>query len=793
MSAVTGVNSSSEAAGLPLEANQMCTFPPIWRWVSEVCLKAFLMFDVRPTGDLHGAYNDLNAKLCKAHALVYRLTAFKCVECPALVRGSNSTRVMGDKPESTQVLVVYYLLRELLKKQLLQCRPANTCDEIIVSAYLDAFEKFTAGVNLTKCVFTYLHWDWQKRGLPQEHTVLPTEILAIHLWTEMILDIFLKERLKSKTEEIIKAVRKQTISNIGDMEDVKRLSLSLLILHDPRQSHYVSIVEDPYLNTLESFYNVEKEAFKQSGPEEYIQICLREVAKEELRARCLLSPISYDKVRSRLTSLLIDQETAFLEPFAQEWLRPRDYVNPTVASNLTVINRLLRGRAKEEWLESVIGGNVVKTTQELVMKRRQQDPTGDVTVAALQAVKEAYHLYKNTVETIFGAGTPLLSAVLKGLQKVLPPNAAAIPETTPESVAQCLATFASEEVESFSDAAVGSKPEWITHIFRLLEKKDVFFARYTKLLETRLLKASLLFSTNDEYNEAFQREERMLSKLFITGVNFDSVECCERMVKDVFRNSVRIRDQYPQGAVKVSPLVLNRFTWSLLIPPSQQELLHLHPGIKEAVSRFSEFFIHTRTMGVGRQLAFLPQYSTAAVRMRISPSQSIQLKVSNRQLCIAFLFNEKKSWSVKEICERVGLTEGQCREAVDAFSSAGIFDVSTSREEVSVRQELSGLAPCGQLNLVPDVRYDTSRTFNEVDAGRSLVAPEGDKVYVAEALIVRHLKRDGPQTLEQVFAHILEAREQFSITRGEIKRALERLLDREFVKRERSGEFSYYA
>ena len=208
------------------------SFPPLWKEVAGVCNVAFQKVKKRPSHDIGKDYNELLSQICDAYGLVYDLTAYECSNYPALVRGSNSTPVVGQTVESTQVLVVYYLLRELLKRQISIVK--TTIQKDSLNSYLDAFEKYTAGANLVKPIFTYLHWTWQKRGLPPEHVIQPTEIVVGHLWLDVILSQELKDSYKAKVNEIVCRVRSGGATSVSEMESVKRFSLNLGCATDVR-------------------------------------------------------------------------------------------------------------------------------------------------------------------------------------------------------------------------------------------------------------------------------------------------------------------------------------------------------------------------------------------------------------------------------------------------------------------------------------------------------------------------------------------------------------------------------
>ncbi|KPA86799.1 hypothetical protein ABB37_00862 [Leptomonas pyrrhocoris] len=753
------------------------SFPPLWKEVANVCNVAFQKVKKRPSHDLGKDYNELLAQICDAYGLVYDLTAYKCSNYPALVRGSNSTPVVGQTEESTQVLVVYYLLRELLKRQVSIVK--TTIQKDSLNSYLDAFEKFTAGANLVKPIFTYLHWTWQKRGMPPEHVIQPTEIVVGHLWLDVILSQELKDSFRAKVNEIVCRVRSGGATSVGEMESVKRFSLNLGCATDVRLVLYSSVVVETYLGSLRAYYMDKKPTYKQLGVVDYIRQCVKVVKKEDVLARCFLMRSSYGQVSEEVLKVLLLDEKDYLQPYCKKYLDVSQNEDPMHHKEfLVALYSLLGGGADKSWMEDLLKSTVAQyTARELRATAGASEPQ-----VALRVLRDALHVYEVFVDRVFNNSKRLRSAIHDGIAANLAEferggeggdNAA--------KLAKCLARNAAEVVKTAPLSELEKADNWVAVLYRLSSKQDEFNKAYTHLLQERIVANMFSFERHTDF---VAREESLLSGLLMRDSNFGFVFDCMHMVNDASRSDRRVPTV--ENQLTVRPCVLGAYAWgevrrareldTRLIPVELLSIVRSHISTYEAVKH-------------GRKLLFSPEHSGCRVRMCVPGCTTpVTLVVSLLQTRLLLAMNATSEWTLDGLCERIAATSAECLRALKPFLQTSLLEEKASNVFVF---DAANIAAQGSAQEGYDLRCVDFNT-HQSHAGKYSPSARADKThaFAIQGAVVRQLKEKGPLPLEAIMTSVGAVLSKLSIQKRDIKKVLEKLIEREVVKRD-DATFSF--
>lgn len=752
------------------------SFPPLWKEVSGVCNIAFQKVKKRPSHDLGKDYNELLSQICDAYGLVYDLTAYECSNYPALVRGSNSTPVVGQSVESTQVLVVYYLLRELLKRQISIVK--TTIQKDSINSYLDAFEKYTAGANLVKPIFTYLHWTWQKRGLPPEHVIQPTEIVVGHLWLDVILSQELKDSYKAKVNEIVCRVRSGGATSVGEMESVKRFSLNLGCATDVRLILYSSVVEETYLRSLRAYYTEKKASYKQLGVVDYIKQCVKVVKKEDVLARCFLIRSSYEQVSEEVLKILLLDEKEYLQPYCRKYLDLAQSEDPMQHREfLVAIYSLLGSGDAKSWMEGLLKSTVAQyTAGKLRATAGASEPP--VVVGVL---RDALHSYEVIVDSVFNGSKRLRAAICDGIAE----NIKAF-ETSEEGsenaakFAKCLARNAAEEVKTVPLAELTKPDNWIAVLYRLCAKPDEFHKAYTRLLQERILANMFRFERNTDFAV---REESLLSALLIRDTNFNFVFDCMRMVNDASRSDRR--PPMVMHQLSVRPYVLGAFAWGESRRPREVDTrvipAELLPIVTAQVTAY-EAEKH------GRKLLFSPEHSGCRVRMCTAGGAApVTLIVSLLQTRLLLAMNAMREWTLEGLCKQTSTTDVECRRALKPFLQTFLLEEKT-RNVFALGGSVvaaGSTAASGAAQASYDLR-SVDFGAHQNHAGKFSPSTRADETHslAIQGAIARQLKEKGPMQLEVIVTNVSATLKNLAVQRRDIKKALEKLIEREIVRRD---------
>lgn len=760
------------------ESRTWNSFPPLWKEVAGVCNTAFQKFKKRPSQNLCKDYNKLISQICEAHGLVYNLTAYQCSNYPALVRGSNSTPVVGETVESTQVLVVYYLLRELLKKQVNSVKSTIQKDSIL--SYLDAYEKYTAGGNVVKSIFTYLHWSWQKRGLPAEHIIQPTEIVVGHLWMDVILTSELKESFRAKVNEIVCRVRSGGPTSVGEMESVKRFSLNLGCSTDVRLTLYSSMVEETYLKSLASFYCAKRPGFKALGVVEYINQCVKAVKKEDVLARCFLIRSSYEQVSESVLRILIHEEKNYLLPFCKKCIDPSDGNDPLSSKkSLSALYDLLGGGAEESWMEDLL----TETVSEYADRELKKTSDSSEASSILRILKKAQQTFEMTISGIFGHQPRLIRAVYDGIQA----NLAALerPTATEDNaakIAKRLAKYAAEEIKSMPIDELRRTNNWIAVIYRLCSRQDVYHLSYTRFLQERLL--TNIFGTGKQ-SEIAVREESMLSSLLIKDKNFAFIFNCMRMLNDARRNDSKRAERVQQLLVK--PYILTAFAWGESRRSPDMGRTSVPLELQSVITHDIDAYSALRN---GRKLLFSPEHSGARVRMSVSnKAASFLLLVSLLQMRYLLVMNKMSEWSADELCSQTRTSLEECKRALTPFVQTGLLQ-ETAQHVFKLDPNIFALQS-GEEKMY-DLRYiELGSQQSNPEKNTLFLRGEKSHVLSIEGAVMRLLKELGPLSLDVIIGKVSASLGKLSVQRRDIKKVLEKLVEREYVERSEDNCFSF--
>ncbi|KAK7197982.1 Cullin family/Cullin protein neddylation domain containing protein [Novymonas esmeraldas] len=760
------------------ESRARNSFPPLWKEVASVCNAAFQKFKRRPSNDLCKDYNKLISQICEAHGLVYDLTAYECSNYPALVRGSNSTPVVGESVESTQVLVVYYLLRELLKKQIANIKSTIQKDSIL--SYLDAYEKYTAGANVVKSIFTYLHWTWQKRGLPVEHIIQPTEIVVGHLWMDVVLTSELKEAFRAEVNEIVCRVRAGGPTSVSEMESVKRFSLNLGRSTDVRLTLYSSVIEETYLKSLASYYTTQRASFKTLGVVQYISQCVKAVKKEDILARCFLVRSSYEQVSAYVLRILIHDEKNYLLPFCKVCINPSGGNDPlSRKDSLTALYDLLGGGAEKSWMEDLLKETVSEYADGELRK------TGDSSDASsiLRILKMTQQTFETTVSGVFGQQPRLVRAVHDGIQATLAAHEQ--PVANGESavrIAKRLARYAAEEVKTMSMEELRRPNNWVAVIYRLCSRQDVFHQSYTRFLQERLLTS--MFRAGRQ-SEIAQREEGMLSSLLIKDRNFGFIFNCMRMLSDARRNDAKRAERAAQLSVK--PYILTAFAWGESRRSPDKNVALIPPELHAVTALTVDTYALLRN---GRRLLFSPEHSGARVKMVVPTSAvPLSLLVSLLQVRYLLAMNRMSEWSVEALCSCTRTSVEECKRALSPFVRTLLLQ-ETGHQVFTLNPNLHATSS-GEENTYDLRHFELESQQSNQEKNTFFLRGEKSHVLSIEGAVMRLLKGSGPQPLEVILGSVSASLARLSVQRRDIKKVLEKLVEREYVERLPDNCFSF--
>jgi hypothetical protein len=207
-----------------------------------------------------------------------------------------------------------------------------------------------------------------------------------------------------------------------------------------------------------------------------------------------------------------------------------------------------------------------------------------------------------------------------------------------------LARFANDILKKGTKIAISDLENTMDHVVMLygyIRDKDIFERDYQQYLASRLLQ---------DLSESEQSERSMIGKLK-TESGYHWTSKLEDMFKDIQRSKelmVDFRKKYSEFECELNVSVCTTGAW----PTSSIQPVKKPPDIVEVSDRFTQFYLNRFS---GRRLNFQMDKGKADVSVQFSAKCKKILVVSTYQMLVLLLFNNKNTWTFKEMQEATSI------------------------------------------------------------------------------------------------------------------------------------------
>jgi cullin 1 len=315
-------------------------------------------------------------------------------------------------------------------------------------------------------------------------------------------------------------------------------------------------------------------------------------------------------------------------------------------------------------------------------------------------------------------------------------------------------------------------------LFKYLEDKDVFQTFYTTKLSKRLIHG---VSASDE------SEASMISKLK-EACGFEYTNKLQRMFTDMslskdLTDSFKERMTQNHGDMDMafSIMVLGTNFWPLN-PPSHDFVIPAE--ILTTYDRFSKYY---QTKHSGRKLTWLWNYSKNELRTNYL-NQKYILMTSAYQMAVLLQYNQNDTMNLQELGTATSISKEILTQVLAVLAKAKIlinaeseqYDLNPSFKSKKIRVNLN-------LPIKAEVKAESADVLKAVDE---------DRKYVIQATIVRIMKArktiKNQALIQEVISQISQ---RFSPKIPDIKKAIETLLEKEYMERVEGSKdtFAYIA
>ncbi|TKA79219.1 hypothetical protein B0A55_03961 [Friedmanniomyces simplex] len=347
-----------------------------------------------------------------------------------------------------------------------------------------------------------------------------------------------------------------------------------------------------------------------------------------------------------------------------------------------------------------------------------------------------------------------------------------------------------EDDELDEDAEINTQLDQVLDLFRFVHGKAVFEAFYKKDLARRLLMAR---------SASADAERSMLTRLK-TECGSGFTQNLEQMFKDVelareemlsYRQRLEDRIGFEKGkGIDLSVNILSAAAW-----PTYPDIPVVIPAnVKKAID---DFEMHYKTKHTGRKLDW--KHALAHCQMKaIFRKGAKELVVSSFQAVVMLLFNgvgEDEHVSYNHILTESGLPEAEAKRTLQSLACAKL-------RPLTKHPKSRDISPTDTFTLNADFTHPKYRVkINQVQLKETKEENKETHIRVAEdrnfecqAAVVRILK--GRKTIghQELVAETIKATMSRGVLGvGDIKRNIERLIEKDYMDRVEGGMYSYIA
>ncbi|KAG5474796.1 hypothetical protein LSCM4_03973 [Leishmania orientalis] len=746
-------------------------FPNLWKEVASKC-GSILQWEATFRGQ--GAAQHMCNAVMDAYLLVYHLISHPCSNTPLV-------KVNGKEIwEGQQIMAVYSLQGAIFEKHLLNnVVPAfsQASSDSTIQTYVRSWRSFLVAVVNIKTVFSSLADKWSLLGL-EENPLDRTEDIALRKWSSVVLT----PRMVSQLRKELRALLADERAGRGPPDLCFAVEIKDELSMLPDSNYYRSIVEVDYIRDMCDYCRSKVRGVIESDLFAYAKLCLGLIAEEVKRAERFLT--SKDHAVDRLVETLVDDRIgAFERGKLSEWLSSLSQ-RETDEKMKAVFNLLWWSKCKgAPLMEGMFKESVAQHTTTALSEAACTAGEGtDAYAAVIECFASIIRKYRDVVMSVFDYNGCMLEAMDDGLRC----GFTSLRTLSYKKLADRLAAFSNTVLGSAGSTNL--RLEDVVSVYYFLPDaenaaKDVFLVSYQKHLAKRLLL--------HHYDEA--REQRAMEQL-VQIKQSPILFCCRSMLKATSTQSIYVGASNVNG-VKVNPALLSRGTW-----PSLPHTL-VSAGVSDSVLRQIEGAQRICSKRRhGQKIEFSAPYSSAVIRMlrpagSTAAGDSVLLKVSFLQMCIIDYFNAKPHCTVQELCDFLQISDMECAFALNPLVSATVLKLSGAMEPSSI----ISLGACDSLvgdviNVMPlELHSFAHRTAVKTHEQRTFQRAAKANPQRMESQVVHTLKQSGSKTAEELMSFLTSAMHPLTVSRGELKRVLEKLIERGLLVRDDSQRKFVYS
>ncbi|GAA6043698.1 hypothetical protein JCM8097_007485 [Rhodosporidiobolus ruineniae] len=665
-------------------------------------------------------------------------------------------------------------------------------DEPLLRYYTKEWDRYTTGASYVNRLFTYLNRHWVKREKDEgRKNVYVVYILALVSWKEHFYN---HVQAKSKlTHAVLKLIEKQRNGETIETDLVKKVIDSFVALGldetDTNRQNlevYREAFEKPFLTATETYYKAESEQYlAENSVTEYMKKAESRLGEEENRVDLYLHASTRKGLVSKCEEVLVKNHSELMQDEFQRLLDQEQEPDlqrmylllSRIPSGLDPLRTRFEAHVKKAGLGSVertVGG---AASAEGAGEKEKEDAQAAVEPKAyVDSLLAVYRKNNELVAKAFRGDQGFVASLDRACREFVNRNkACSSPNKSPELLAKYADSLLRKSNKASEDADVEKALTDTMTVFKYIEDKDVFQKFYSKMLSSRLIK---------DTSASEDAESSMIGKLK-DACGFEYTSKLQRMFQDIqlnrdlnsqFKEKMQQTHDASELNVDFHILVLGTSSWPLSAPNTK---LIMPPELVKTKERFEQYYMNKHS---GRKLTWLWQHCRNELRS-LYTNQKYFFVTSTSQACILLQFNTSDSLSYADLEAGTGLAAETLKPLLATFVKQRVLELKDGSYELNLGFKSKKIRVPLNVPIKSEQKQESADVMKHVDEDRKMLL---------QATIVRIMKSRKTLKHQQLINETIEQlRSRFQPRVPDVKKAIDTLLDKEYIERVEGSRDQY--
>ncbi|GAA5839676.1 hypothetical protein JCM3766R1_000940 [Sporobolomyces carnicolor] len=666
-------------------------------------------------------------------------------------------------------------------------------DEALLRYYVREWDRYTNGATYVHRLFTYLNRHWVKREKDEgRKNVYVIYILSLVTWKDHFY-LHVQQKLKL-TNAVLKLIEQQRNGETIETDLIKKVMDSFVALGlDETDSNrqnldiYREAFEKPFLAATETYYKAESEQFiGDNSVTEYMKKAEARLGEEENRVDLYLHNSTRKGLVSKCEEVLVKNHSELMQEEFQRLLDQEQEADlhrmylllSRIPSGLDPLRERFEKHVKKAGLESVercVGSAATEANGG--KEGGGKEEAGAVEPKAyVDSLLAVHRKNGELVGKAFRGDQTFVGSLDRACREFVNRNkACATANKSPELLAKYTDSLLKKSNKQTEDADMEQALTDTMTIFKYIEDKDVFQKFYSKMLANRLIRET---SASDD------AESSMIGKLK-DACGFEYTSKLQRMFQDISINkdtNAQFKEKMQQThdaadlTVDFSIQVLGTSAWPLSAPTTN---LNMPAELVKTKERFEAYYMNKHS---GRKLSWIWQHCRNELRTLYTP-QKYMLVTSTYQACILLQFNTSDSLSYEEIETGTGMSAETLKPVLQILTKQKVIELKDGNYELNLGFKSKKIKVNLNAPIKAEQKQESAAVMKHVDEDRKLMI---------QAAIVRIMKSRKTLKHQQLIAETIDQlKARFQPRVPDVKKAIDTLLDKEYLEREADSRDTY--